>query len=334
MRAGTAPDDFKRQPTLPGLEYQGSTGMKPISRQTTQTDIYSLDSRLPTGNTSNSTDGLQREPTVPNVFSTSQWPQPPSRSITQNSTQSDASFADDAPLISSAAPLGYGAPRSNGPLSRMDSERTLHSYKPPGRRFTGATQASQRSYGFSSLPMGPLSRQNSDRSEKSMPAPGPPPPRVRKPMPQGMSFDPRMHTRGPPAPGVDRSAAQKYEMQSQYPKAMMNRPPSNNSGYVAFNPNKQKSGHTAVPALYPAPSSGVPPRRNLTQPQRAPPMDYFGTNQGPPQRSGTAPLPAASYDNALIDAYGGSWQQPRTGPVPYGPATAGPGAGRQMLSRS
>ncbi len=332
VRAGVTQDDLKRQPTLPVLEAHESTGMKPISRQTTQTDVSSLDSRLPTRTTSNSTFAPHREPTVPDVLGSPQRPQSRSRSVTQNLPQSDARFADDAPLISSAALLGYGAPDLKDPSSRFRSERALHSYKPPGRSLTGATQASQRFYDSSSLPTRPPSRQNTDVDGRSMPVSGPSAAQVRKPMPHNMSVDPRMRNMGPPAPVNDRIAMEEFEMLSQPPRPRTNIP-LNNSGYVAFNPNTQYSGHSAVPLSYPAPPSNVPQRRNITQPERPPQANYFATHQGIPQRSGTAPLPAASYDTALIDAYGGSWQQARSGPIPNRPATTGPGNGRQMPPR-
>lgn len=319
VRAG---EDSKRQPTLPVLESQESTDIPPMSRQTTQTDISSLDSRLPIRITSDSTADRHREPTVPDVLSTSQRLQPPSHSVTQNFTQSDASFADNAPLINSAAPLGYGAPGSKGTPFRIHSERALHSYKPPARSFTGATQGSQRSYASSSLPMRPPSRQNADVNGRSTPA-----------APQSMSFNPRMRTLGPLAPGVDRIAAQEVEMQCQPRKPRTNGPPSKNSGYVAFNPNERYCGQAAVPPSYPTPSSSLPRGRNVRQPQQRPQMNYFGSMHGAPQRSGTAPLPAASYDGAMNDAHGGSWQQARNGPVPYRSATAEPGIGRQMPPR-
>lgn len=328
VRAGTPQGDFKRQPTLPVLDSEQPPIVAPISRQTTQTDISSNNPRLPTRNTSNPIGALNREPTVPNVYSKPQRPQIPSRSTTQDSAQSNTSFADDAPLISSAAPLGYGLPGSRGPPSRMDTEGTMHSYKPPGRNFTGPPQGSQRSYGSSASQRGPPSRQNIDISERPMPPPGGLQPPMRNHMPQKRSFDPRMRTPG--QPGGGRAPTQDYEMQSQPPRARLHDPPPGGRGYVAFNPNSHNSRPAAVPSAYAAPSSSLPPGRNFAQHQRLPPMNYFGTNQGPPQRSGTAPLPAAQYDEALVDAYGGSWQQLRSGPIPYRPATAGPGPGRHM----
>lgn len=332
VRAEIPQGDPKRQPKLPILDSERPPGTTSISRQTTQTDVSSFDFRPPPQAPNGNVDGFRREPTVPNVFSNPQRPQSPSRSVTQDSTQSTGSFTDNAPLIRSAAPLGYNAHGPRGPPIRTESEDLFDRHKPPGLSFTSTTQGSQRSYGSSSLSTGFPSRQNTNMSGRSMPAADLPPIQVRKPMPQNMTFDHRARAPGPPAPGMRRVATQEYEMQFQPPRPRMNGPPPNNGGYVAFNPGSLSNGHGAIPSSYQEPPLGSSQGRNLTQPQRPPPMNYFGNNQGP-QRSGTAPLTGAYPNNAAVDAYGGSWQQPRTGPVPYRPATAGPGIGRQIPPR-
>ena len=315
VRVGTPQGDFKRQPTVPVLATEAPQKVEPLSKQTTQTNPSLPDSDRPTR--ANSIDDLHREPTVPDVFVGTQRPQPPSRSTTQSSAQSNFSYADNAPLMSSAAPLGYGPPGSRRTPARTNSDHQSQNYRPPDRGGIGTSQGTQRSFASSASQAGPLSRQNTDLSGETMSGFLPPkPPQARKPIPQNTSFD---SGRPPGQPGINRRPIQEYEMQSQHPGAGMKRPPPRNGGYVAFNPKDQSRG---APAL-----SGSLPARNFTQPPRPPAFNHFGSNPGPPQRSGTAPIQQAPlYNNDdLYDAYGGSWQEPQANPIPPRPATAGPG---------
>lgn len=320
-------EHVKRQPTLPNLLSGPPQDTPPLSRQTTQTEFSPFDSRPSTPLNNQSANNLPREPTIPNVFATAQRPQPPSRATTQSSMRSDMSYGDDAPLMASAGAMGYGRPGSRNAPSRMDSANSLpQSRPPPSRSFTGGSQGTQRSFDPSAPRMGPPPRTNTDLGGRITPAAYTAQPEARKPMPRDMSFT---GVPGRPAGStpLSRRPTQEYEMQIQPP---MNRPngPSNNSGYVAFRPNAQGTGRPGYPNSA-TPSSSQPPTRNFTLPHRPPQNEYFGSDTGVPQRSGTAPIPeAASFNNIQGRAYGGPWQPPSADPIHNRPATAGPNGQR------
>ena len=285
----------KRQPTLPILDTDLPRNPAPISRQTTRTNV-SLLSRSPPSTTNYAPSILDqeprvpslmiRDPTVPNILAHGR-PEPPSRGTTQDSYRSDMNYTDDAPLMDSAAPMGYGG--YGGP-----DTRTLHSARPPpGRTATGSSQGTQRTFGSGRSGMGP-SRTNTDLSGRSMPPSYTSQPPVRRPVPPNL-------LQGPSGFG----RAQEYEMQ--------NRPPASSGGYVPFNPNSSNDS-------WGAPVSGPAPSRNLTQPHRPLPYDYFGSIERP-QRSCTAPIPQpVAYGNPLYSGYR---------PAPYRSATTGPGGQRR-----
>lgn len=328
---GSGPSNFdehvKRQPTLPNLLSGPPQDTPPISRQTTQTEFSPFDSRPSTPLNNQSANNLPREPTIPNVFATAQRPQPPSRATTQSSLRSNMSYGDDVPLMASAGAMGYGHPGSRNVPSRMDSADSLpHSRPPPSRSYTGSSQGTQRSFDPSAPRMGPPSRTNTDMSGRTTPATYAAQPEARKPMPRDMSFSGAPGRSAGPTP-LSRRPTQEYEMQTQPP---MNRPngPPNNSGYVAFNPNAHSTGRPGYPTTV-TPSSGQPPTRNFTLPHRPPQNEYFGSDTGVPQRSGTAPIPeSASFNNYQGRAYGAPLQPPSADPIHYRPATAGPSGQR------
>ncbi len=343
IKAGIFKEPAKRQPTLPILDTEESQKFAPISRQTTQTEISPFRSRTPSRNTSVAPSTLSREPTVPNVLAISGRPQPPSRMTTRSSQNSNASYADDTPLMGSAAAMDYNILDSRGGPSRMDSDRALHSARPPpGRSLTGSSQT-QRTFNSSPPRMGPpihtnteMSRTtfnssasrrglpphtNTDMSGRSTPGSFTSQQPQRKPMPQNLPYN--NGGRPPDPPGLGPRSTQEYEMQIQ---SVASRPTEhpNKGGYVAFNPNPYNNPGST-------PSSGPPSSRTFTQPQRPPENDYFGSIARPAQQSGTAPIPqAATYGTNTNDGYGGAWQQPLAGRAPCRSATADPGWNRKM----
>lgn len=181
MKPADRPFELKRQPTLPVLG--GATGddklleMPMLSRQTSEASLPPYISRPPTRN-DGSVLGLQRAPTLPDVSFDPPRRIPPSRSNTQVSTASDASFTTNTPLISSAGSMGYGPPGrsySPAPLSRMGSDRNMASERPFINR--SGTNNSQASFRPEQSPWGPPhpaqdrrpsppSRQNTGYSEQ------------------------------------------------------------------------------------------------------------------------------------------------------------------------
>ena len=315
--------EVKRQPTLPDLDAGVTQDIKPISRQTTQTELSPFGSRPSTPINNNSSNNLPREPTIPDMFSNSRRPEALSRATTQSSVNSNASYADDAPLMGSAGAMGYGRPGSRNAPSKMDSAGGLpRSRPPPSRSFTGSSQGSQRPFTPSASRMGPPTRTNTDINGRATPGLYALQPQARRPVPRDISTNGGLgRPSGPPGPS--RRPTQEYEMQSQ---PMMNRPnaPPSGGGYVAFNPNAQSIAESGFPRPS-TPSSRPPPVRNFTLPQRPPQNDYFRPNPGVPQRSGTAPIPESKSFNSMPNsAYGDAIQQPPAGPIPYRAATDGP----------
>lgn len=344
-KAGDFQADVKLQPTLPVLDTAGAQNFASISRQTTQIDASSFDTRT-------LTDVAGPEPTVPNVFLDPRRPESPSRSGTQSSFHSNESYESNAPLLSSAGESGYGGNghhRPRGAPSRMDSEiRMLHTARPPPNRYftgnsqstqrsfnssssnsmppnrtlTGTSQSTQRSFNSSSSTFGPINRQNSDLSGRMTPAFVPSQPQALKPLPRDMSFG--TVGRRPSGPASFDPPTQEFEM---HPPVNRATGPPNNGGYLAYKPQTQSASSRAPVSVYPMPSSAEPPR-NLTLPPR-PPNDYFGPIERPAQRSETAPPPqATTFNDSPDDPYTGTWQQSFTRPVgPSRPATATPSAG-------
>ena len=307
--------ELNRQPTIPLSDGAEILGEKPPPKQINQAGIAFTGSVLPSHPVP--TDYLQREPTVPDVISNEQRLLPPSRSTTQGSVQSNTSYADNAPLISSAAPLGYGAPRSTRAILRMDHEHGQVDSRSIGRSITASSQGMQRPFIPSKPQMGLPSRQNTDMGGMgAQDFPTLPLPQVRKPMPYDITFDSMRH---PPGVSVThRTTSQEYEMHAHPPYSQMGIQPAKGRDYIAFKPNNPNNEAASL--------GGRLPTRNFTQPHQPPPLNYFGSNRGPPQRSGTAPLPdELSTNDKLYDAYGSSWREPRSRSNPPKPATARPG---------
>ena len=171
-----APPKLARQPTLPDLG--ASPDLKkedrlpdmPLNRQNTTTTVSTLplySSRPPTRQ------GVERQPTLPDLAMASDRPGMPSRTGTQGSDWSQTSYESNAPLLSNAGYAGGDAP----PYSRQNSSASSFNRPLPLRTGTQSTHASsQRSFT-------PMSRHESDMSR--------PPPGYRVPVRSnnGFSFD-------------------------------------------------------------------------------------------------------------------------------------------------
>lgn len=187
IKPGDRPFGLKRQPTLPvlGVDVDDKLPEMPmLSRTASEASLPPYISRPPTRNGSSGV-GLQRGPTIPDISFDATRRMPPSRSNTQASAASDASFATNAPLTASAGPMGYGPPGrsySPAPLSRMGSDLTMASERPfTNEIVTNGSQASfrpeQPAWGppdpAQGRRAGPPSRQNTAYSEQQ-PRTGPP----------------------------------------------------------------------------------------------------------------------------------------------------------------
>ena len=304
-KAGDFRADVKLQPTLPIIDASSIQNLPAFSRQTTQTDMSSLDSQT-------LTDAVGPEPTVPNVFPDLRQPAPLSRPAAQPSFRSNESYESNAPLLNSAGEMGYGG---NGYFDlRGAQSRKLHSARPPPNRSLNS-QSTQRSFNSTSTMSVPLSRQDSDVSGRM-----PSQPQPLKPMPRGFGTVGRR----PSGPAGFNRPTQEFEMRP--PVGRVIGPPSR-GGYVAFNPHRQGASSGAPVSASSMQLSAAPPR-DSTFPSR-PPIDYFGSIDRPAQRSGTAPLPQATIlNNSPDDPYEGNWQQSFPRPLgPPSPSTATPDLG-------
>lgn len=323
---GDRPGEIKRQPTIPimdSLSEDKLPNMPMLSRQTTQTTLPPYSSPPPTARSDAGFDfGFERQPTLPDLVFSDSRPLPPSRTTTQSSARSNASYASNAPLMGAANGMGYGPQgRTQSPVS-PPLPSGYDSRPPMNRSMTGHSQGTQRSYTPDSrpptsqgrrtpgpYPMGPIPRPGTAMSG--------PRPSVGRQTPRPSPID----TQGRRTPGPPPS------LRSQTPG--MTRNPGDRS-YVAFNPNI----HSGPSSNSSTPTSGQNPRlyRDFTEPNPAVP-DYFGLNQRmqqgrpPPQRSSTAPLPQQSggYDDCFLDSYADSG--PPRMQMPPRAATTTPGGG-------
>lgn len=317
-KAGIARVASKRQPTVPVLETDMDIPPPLSSRADTQPEFSPFDSRPASpysGKSNNKVNALQKEPTVPDVFGTTQRPGMPSRSTTHSSIRSNTSYGSDAPLISSAGEMGRESQSRSGSRNesiRTRSERSLHSARPPPtRNYTGNSHSTQRSLMSTPSRFDPASENDTVLSGRSL-APNPSRPQGRKPMPFNPHFNAVGRSIGGGTVGAPSQplSPQEFEMYPPGPNGSMSRP-LRNGPYAPFN-----QGAVRGPA-------GPYSMRGSAQTQRPPPGDYFGESRVPP-RAGTAPIPqqTGGYDDSIYDAYGASSQV-----VPFRPATAGPGTG-------
>lgn len=311
IKNGKMPAQIARQPTLPILDTKPDDQFEDIpsfSRQTTQSTLPPYLSRQ----SSRNRDHLSKNP-LSDMFPLPRRPLPPSRSTTQSSAFSNASYASNAPLMGEAAETGHGPPiptYAADLLSRMDVD---HKFKTPMKRsFTASSQFTQRSHpparerppmldrrNLGSVQMGIPSRQNTGVSGFELSET-----RARSPIlhhafnPNGqISFidDYRKHTPGPQ--GSHGTTAQEFEMRPQRPVEL----PADDQ-YVAFDPNLHGSqSDTSRPSFV----RRLAPPRNFTmpiKPYQALQSIHQQQQLAPPQRSGTAPISRTLHYNRTSPA--------------------------------
>ena len=291
-KPGDRPIELKRQPTLPILDTdmddKGSE-FATLSRQTTLTNLSPFDSRPPTSNGALQP-GLQRQPTIPNVSMDSHRPTPPTRSNTQFSSSSAASYGSNVPLISSANPMGYGPTSqsySQGAPSRTGSDRSIANGRPMmSRSGTASSQGSSRQYtpAWEQQIMPPqgaqpglLGRQNTDFSEYQPPG--------------------RM-TRGPPS----RQNTGFSDYQSSSGRSLTGPPARQNTGIDnCSNPEWSQAGLSPIDSQgrrkpLPLPSTDAHGRRMPVQNNYHPGPQEFEMRSQPQQPPAvTHELPAPRY---------------------------------------
>ena len=163
-----APPKIARQPTLPQLgespelKQQEKLENMQLSRKDTDATVSTLPLYSSRPSTSQ---GMRRQPTLPDMSLAGERPGMPSRMDTNGSQWTQASYESNAPLLSNAGYAGGGDPRIGTPApaySRQNSSASM--IRPmPGRTMTQSTQgSSQRSFT-------PMSRND---SWQSRPAPG------------------------------------------------------------------------------------------------------------------------------------------------------------------
>ncbi|KAF2802445.1 uncharacterized protein BDZ99DRAFT_503897 [Mytilinidion resinicola] len=133
---GGRPDQPQRVPTLPVLNSDGDKDS--IYSVETTTTLPPYTSRSNTMNTSRT--GVSRAPTLPSFPEDVKRPMPPSRSETQSSAYSNASYGSNAPLLGQASDMGYGG-RSASPtpsLPPLDRNADYFSRPPMNRGMTGS----------------------------------------------------------------------------------------------------------------------------------------------------------------------------------------------------
>ncbi|KAL0941884.1 pheromone-regulated membrane protein [Colletotrichum truncatum] len=294
----------ERQATLPTLPDMGDpdklTQMPMIGRSDTFTTLPAYESRPGTPGSIELGAMDQKRPPMPSRMGT---------------TTSTTSYSSRAPLVNSAADMGYQRSASPAPtLPQLD----LNNYPPPVRPGTSNSQRSFRpqlshvhTNSQSSMRAGGFSESPATYSPDTMP-PFPPP--VRSPTARTMTMDsynqprppqnPYQGGRASPAPRgtYDDYSSQSNGRASPAPSMYSTRSgapprgpgpgpgpgPLNGSSYQAYQPyNPQRSATGPIPQRGPP----NPPMRNMTAPMPPRPQeDYFarpGTSQSqrPPPRN-------------------------------------------------
>jgi hypothetical protein len=337
-----APPTLDRKPTLPDMDVdmdikdEAKLPEFGLQRQPTNTTVSTLplySSRPPTRQ------GLERQPTLPDLAGDLPRPSMGSRSVTQSSAWTDVSYESDAPLLSNAGCAG-GDGRSASPaptyFSRQNSNGSFRP-PPPGRTMTGSTQASsQRSFTPMSASSrgvnGPLLRSNSSFSydhEPNSASPitpvdsyGRPLPPVRQNTGEAFRSGPRRQgssdssfsrsVAGTPGPTIDRRPTPgSLHSQNSFSRPMPRNPSQTSQFQRPFSPITEVS------------SQPTPPPDSYEMTSKPSTGGYVAFTPGVRSAS-TAPVPAGQRNfSAAQPGAGGSYfgtvQEPqRSATVPNG----------------
>ena len=303
--------DVKKQPTLPSLD-PSTDSLPPLSRTTTMTTLPEYSSRP--GSDRRSDDSLPAMPILP----PGARPEA-NRSLTHHSDASWSSFTSNAPLMNSAADMGY-SPSNGTPTPSAAPGPWNGRAGPPGRSMTGMSGPSSRSY--SPAPVRPPTSQ----SGRSTPGMYPLEPLGRPGT--GMSNGSRRQMSnddGPPYPGgplpqpsmLSRSTTWDQQPDSQgrrtpaqsvnpyFPPVIESNGGRNSPGPGLGGPMRSHTPNSG-PRLYTP--AGAPPPRSFTPqgPPRSytaggPPSDRSYTPAGPP--SGQPTLPRVNTSDSDFGSY-------------------------------
>lgn len=166
IKNGDRPGQVQRIPTLPVLSGSDDDTDSIYSfGKENNGSLPPYSSRPPSRTNTMSTNrsGTSRQPTLPSFPEDVKRPLPPSRSDTQSSAFSNASYTSNAPLLGQAGSMGYGEPGRGSPVPLMpplDRNGEYFSRPPPNRSMTGGLQGLQRPY--SPMSQGAPSRLNTD----------------------------------------------------------------------------------------------------------------------------------------------------------------------------
>ena len=242
--------DIKRQPTLPLFDDTGELAMPGLSRQPTHSTLPEYTSRE--GSDRNSAESLPRQPTLPDVGIASSRPPPPTRTATQASSASWASYGSKAPLIGEAASMGY-SPSADLQTPASATSAGWPARPPPSRSMTGMSQSTQRSYtpGY-----GP--RSSSAQGDRANPATYPLEP-LRRPG-TGMGSGPESIGRRGPSPSPSHSQGRRTPTNQYNPYF----PPLPESGRQSPGPQHSIRSQTPVTTMPPSRSFTPGVSRSIT----------------------------------------------------------------------
>lgn len=328
-------DPSQTRPTLPKLDSQGDETSTVLSLQ--RSDTMSTTTTLPPysantparSNTMNTVNTMSsnRSMMKPSLQTLNERPGMPSRSNTQGTNYSNASYGSSAPLLNQAGGMGSSTPAP--PMPSLDYNGGYFDNQPPKAYGTGGRPFSPMSQGRAS-PMPPRgylppvdtsyssNRYNSDPQLIS-PLPheqrGPTPTQSNRPYPEFSPFDSRGPQIGPsyelspvdmtPTDNIaqhyysNSNGSDDYQPPQQLPNALRTGSPA--ASQPVGLPSQPRAG-TAPPR-----SGTAPPRPGLPaslqsaiqRREASQPLPNRGmTGSTPQQRSATAPLQQPSWNSA------------------------------------
>ncbi|EXJ72514.1 uncharacterized protein A1O5_03660 [Cladophialophora psammophila CBS 110553] len=258
-RAAREGTDMKKQPTLPNIAGADGDSLPPLSRQTTMTTLPEYTSRPATSRSSD-----DAVPTLPDI---TPRPPMPTRTVTHGSAASWSSYTSNAPLMGSAADMGFVPDRVQTPASEANSP--WYGRPAPNRSVSNLSQPPQRSF------------------SPALPRPG---------TAQGDRSGPGAYQMDPlPRPGTSMSSngRGRYPLENSnafpYPDDRSSTPSTQPPSWSGPNFDSQidASGRrTPGPAVGPA-FAGIPEERGRNSPLPGPQFRSQTPTQSPPERSFT-----------------------------------------------